>query len=350
MKLKQLLSSLESRQQAFVDIVVNSKFITYENDILNLSKAGIQYESKIYDNETRQELSGRIGLPMSYFSVLYSGHEKELSRTVNYWLRYSKKQMLIRCVKREGYYLECRGILSNKYHIINHYDAISEIVTQINKKLNVAPELVRYVSETSSQKMLIELDIPSLKTDIGHITGSPGDFATMGLYLGNSELGRGVFYMQPYVRLSNGSLLILDETFTRVHLGKEIECGVYEFGDHPLSLGLNSVFELIHSLIDVLTKDKLLKTVEDLYSILGGIVPKSKTDSIEAYLKALGTNTQEGVEVLNNYLTSYGSALDAFFSVSKALDKISPHSDNYDKLYNARVLAETFGNIKKRKA
>lgn len=349
MNLKTLLTQLEENQKNFIDFVINSKTASYEDGILDISKGDLPYRIEIADTETRAELCGRIGLPVSYFTTLFTDHKKELNRTVGYWLRYAKKPMLIRCLKRSEDSILGRAILSNKYHIINHYDAVSDLVRQIKKRLGVNPVLARYVPEIGSKRMLLELDLPDIRTNISGLTGIDEDSAIMGVYLGNSELGRGVFYIQPYVRFQSGLIMLLKQRFTRVHLGKEIEAGVYEFGEHPVDLSLSSVFELVHSVVDILNVETLNKAVDELYSELAYITPKSKTDAIEGYLKAIGATTDESVHTINAYLQSDSSALSAFFAYVKGVQVASPDGDRYENLDNARILATSFGNIKKRK-
>lgn len=345
LKIKDLLESLKAKQDNQIDIVVSSENVTFINGVLNYLDMAINLVS----DAAIRELCNRVGLPYSYYSLLAKDgkHPAALNYNVNYWLEFTKKPMLIRTYKRKHTdfesFLDARGILSNKYHIINNYDSVKELIDQISKKKTKDISIAKYIPETNTTRLYLELDINGINLDVSAITGQPGDMAIMGITLVNSELGRSVYQMQPFVRLNGSVNMPLNYTATRVHLGAEIEQGIYDGGIDAVDFTLSTVTDLTADILTRVNKESIELTVKDYYQELKTNVPANPTGAIEDYLKAVGLNESQAVTVLKDYLGgSDKSALAAFSAVSKVIS-LDGSFDGFEALGKARDSGLYFG-------
>lgn len=352
LEISKVLEILKANQDAQIDIVVNtsslgfaSTNIYFDEDIIKMSNESVQ-----------KELCNRLGMPYSYYSILRDNeeHGKEFNRSVIYWMEFSDKFVLIRCYlsdqQQKGFSktLDCRAVMSKKYLIINHYDAFSELINQLYRNVSENVTVVRFYPEQENSPMIIELDIPGISANISEITGQE-DSAIMGVLLTNSELGRGIFSLQPYIRFSNGAVFMLEYKLNRVHLGKDIEPGVYDGGIDSVDFTLSTISELTAELVTVLNTGTIINTVSEIYTSLKTIIPKSSINSIENYIKGVGLNTDESMTVLNQYLKGDDkSAYAAYMFTVCSIQDNNTEVNYYDRLDKARILAFTFGEKNKR--
>lgn len=350
-KLDKALEALKSEQERQVDIVINTAELEY-------NPGSLMYLDTIMllgSVAAQKELCNRIGLPYSYYSLLMDeavDHSDALKYNVSYWMDYSKKPVLIRCLKKSfrdfESVLNVRGVLSNRYHIINHYDAAKELVDQIKSKVSKSVDLSRCIQEYDSQRFVFEVLVLGLKTDISAITGVSDDHACMGVTLTNSELGRAMFELQPFIKFSSGLVFMLDYKETRMHLGSDLEPGIYDGGIDAVDFTLATVSDLISEVLTRINKETLLQTVEEFISEFKDKKPANATDAIEVYLKGVGTNEDESVHALHTFLNSTDkSALTAYKAVVIAILEQGKLTDYYEKLDKARNLAIYFGDKKR---
>lgn len=350
--LDKVLEVLKKGQENQVDIVVNTKSVRFKKGLLTYGDHVLSLSS----DTVQKELCSRINLPYSYYSILRDNehHEAALNYNVKYWLTYTKKVVLIRCLKQkitlDESLLLVRGILSNKYHIINHYDASMELINQINRKVSKDISLSRFIPESDNQRFILEIDINGLKTDVSDYTGLKEDYAIMGVILTNSELGRAIFELQPYIKFANGSMILLDFKMSRVHLGTDLSCGVYDGGVDAVDFTLATINDLTSELMTSLNKETLIDIVSELFKIFKENNPIKATDAIEAYLKGVGATEGEAVNSLTEYLNADDkSAFSAYNITVNAILTTGATVDYYEKLDKARDLAITFGIKKGRK-
>jgi len=350
-KLDKVLETLKAGQENQVDIVINTAELEYNpGSLIYLDMIML-----LGSVAAQKELCNRIGLPYSYYSLLMDDaveHNDALKYNVSYWMDFSKKPVLIRCLKKKFSDFEAvlsfRGVLLKRYHIINHYDAAKELVDQIKRKVCKEVELSRYIQEDDNQRFVFEVIVPGLKSDISAITGIDEDFAFMGVTLTNSELGRAVFELQPFIKFSSGLVLMLNYKETRMHLGSDLEPGIYDGGIDAVDFTLATVSDLISEVLTRLNKETLLQTVEEFYNEFKDKKPANFTDAIEVYLKGVGTNEDEGVHALHTFLNSTDkSALTAYKAVVNAILEQGKLTDYYEKLDKARNLAISFGEKKR---
>lgn len=345
-----VLETLKKGQEQHLDLVINTAEMEFNPGSLIYSDMIMLLDSEA----AQKELCNRIGLPYGYYSTLMDDivdHNEALKYNVSYWMDYSKKQVLIRCLKKKFTDFEAvvsvRGVLSNKYHIINHYDAANELVEQIKRKVSTDIELSRYIQEDDNQRFIFEVDIPGLKTEIGDFTGNENDFGYMGVTMANSELGRAIFELQPYVKLSNGLVVMLNYRETRVHIGTELEPGIYEDGVDAVDFTLSTVNDMVTEILSRLNQGTILNTVKELYDDFKNNVPAKPIEAIESYLKGVGVSESEAVSALEGFLTSKDkSALDAYIATTAAIIAQS-NQDYYNKLEKSRILGESFGSKKR---
>lgn len=351
-QLSKALSFLETNQADQIDIVTNTRQLAFSVD--EFDRPIIKYGDTIIileDDLVRKEICSRSGLPYMYFHLLFSdpSHRKEFVRTVGYWLRYSKVNILIRTYTRdleggdadENRYLSCRSFLSNKYHIINHYDAVKEIVGHLKRKVSKNIVLSHFSPESKGNRMAIELDLPDI---------TPEDVnACIGVFVANSELGRGIFEMHPYLKmLDDGIIYPLDEKFTRVHIGKEIEHGEYSGGSEAVDFTMQTVSDLCSNLVSYLNSETIENCYREILD-LSAIVPSNAIDAFEKYTRDINLSEAENVAAIKIYLSGDDkSAWSACRSVLMGI-KSEGSGDNIERQERAKYLAKEFGKKRGRK-
>lgn len=200
MDLQTLVAELDTRNKAKHDYVLPSKMIVLSDDlklsVLNSTLDGLE----LLPNEVmHQHFANRLNIPAVYYRRLMAQYPDLLAKNVNrLMLAEGDKPVLLRTFQHELTGNVARGMLSDRYSIVDNYDVLFAVLTAIKeskveiefKECNitdkrmyvhiVAPN-VEVQSEAALRGYLSE---KSVHTGYGIITG---------MCITNSEVGFGSY-------------------------------------------------------------------------------------------------------------------------------------------------------------
>lgn len=271
--LDQVVPVLEEQHAAKYDLVAPSTHLSYDQGTLVIdglgdaviSETGVTQGSVTLNPTDLFEdgVSNRLEIPRAYLRRMRSdaaewGDYGLFDRTVSHWFERSQRNWFIR-----GFDLGdggvARALLSDRYNIIDHIDALFATLDGIRESgiQDVEIEAV----DLTERRMRVKITSPSIAAAVPNFVknyrspftdrphGPGGEWLTKpdtiyaGLVLSNSETGGGAFQIAPHVTVlvcSNG-MTRTAEALRKVHLGERMDAGVIQWSEQTKAAGIELI-------------------------------------------------------------------------------------------------------------
>lgn len=181
------------------------------------------------------QMAGKVGIPLNYYNkMLDAKNFKLLADNINAWL-HTEDNRMIRLL--DG---RIRAILSDRYRVLDNFDMMFHAMFEFEQ----AGAEIHRVDLTESH-LYIKAVTPRLQGEI-----RPGDVVQGGVIIRNSEVGASRFVVQPFVlrlRCTNG--LIVQEGYSRVHLGRRKEEGEFNWSSETIRLENDAIWSAVSDVI-----------------------------------------------------------------------------------------------------
>lgn len=266
--LQELVNTLEQQNQAKRDFVLPSSIIKMEGGMIVIPK---ENGGEFVPNEVmHQHLAQKLGIPANYYRRMQELAPDLLEANVNKWLAKNEdKNVLVRTFQHEYTGNIARGMLSDRYGMIDNYDilfaalqAIKESGVKVDVKQTSVTDKRLYINIIAP-----EIEIQAEEALRGYLRDSQVGYGIVtGLSITNSEVGFGSYEIRPRAlikRCMNG-MIIKDDAFRKVHLGGQMKEGSVSWSEKTVNKNL----ELIISQ----TGDAIKQFLSEDY--LSGIVQK----------------------------------------------------------------------------
>lgn len=224
MKLEDLIRTLEAEKLNKLDYLVDSRDLVAIPEIgenHGLSFRDTQKFLKLSDTTAfnfmrtaHRQIADKLEIPEKYYDRLLL-HPDAWAFNVNWWLEKEPKHFLMRTFQdKDGTSGLVRALLSDRYRMIDHLDALFTALEELKKIHGVRVESC----DLTEERMYLRVSHPGIRAEI-----KPGDVITAGLVLANSETGIGKLYVKPRIlRLICKNGMVTDLGVEQVHLGKKL--------------------------------------------------------------------------------------------------------------------------------
>lgn len=321
MEREKIISALKDLEQRKSDFVLNNyEFQLFDDGEISFD-SGMIGNFAIMSENAKKQLSERINFPYSFYEYLENSDLSYLlSININNLKDLNKERFLFRCLNDGEKITEIRAILSDRYKIINNYDAFI-LVDEVLKGFTYEVKECFF----DENELNISLVFPHIKQELN------GEEINAGLVIVNNEIGSGSFsvFPRPIFKSNNAPLVTHAKEFRRVHLGEKLSDGeILEKTD------ISKIkTELEESFAEFLDHDFLTNIITQINEL------KSKRndfiDNTEKVLKSLKIEVDEKMKILNNFDWS-ADAQYLYFRILKEIKDLEVQKNVY------KVILKTF--------
>lgn len=337
MTLESARTVLEDQHHAKYDIVAPSSQIRYSTGALEVIDNDGVYLLEPTD-QFEDGISSRLDIPRKYLRKVREdagqfGDYGILDGNVNHWLDRSARNWFIRGFRLDGPGV-ARAFLSDRYHCIDHIDALFATLDGITAA-GVRGVEVSAV-DLSEKRLRVKITAPSIQAAVPYFlrdyrspfTGQSGrDLPVVyaGLVMSNSETGTGAFQIAPHITVlvcQNGMTRTAD-ALRKVHLGERMEEGVIAWSADTRRAGINLIKnQATDAVTTFLSEPYLAGVAEELEAAAGSLLGKpvkvveqvaaqmrytdDERDEIMGLFMASGDRTAGGVM---NAVTAYAQTV-----------------------------------------
>ncbi len=264
MKLEELVKTLESEKLRKFDYLVDSRDLSAVSQVGGSHGISFRDAGKFRElSETTQfnllrgahrQIADKLEIPEKYYDRLLL-HPDAWAFNVNWWLEREPKHFLMRTFqeKNDGMGI-IRALLSNRYRVIDHMDALFTALEELRKFSGVRVESC----DLTEDRMYLRVSHPGIRAEI-----KPGDEILAGMILANSETGIGKLYVKPrLLRLVCKNGLVTDLGVEQVHLGKKLS-EEFLYSDETQRLENELLFRKIKDMVrSIFSPDTFQKLVD----------------------------------------------------------------------------------------
>lgn len=337
MDLQSLVTELTTLEEAKRDYVVPSKSLILSDD-LKLSVLGDTLNGlELQPNEViHQQFAAKLGIPANYYRRLMDEHPDLLATNVNRLLKAENdKPVLLRTFQHESTGNIARGLLSDRYAIVDNYDVLFAALSAIKssgikvevKECNitdrrmyvhiVAPE-IEVQSEVALRGYLSD---KSVHTGFGIITG---------LCLTNSEVGYGSYnvFGRIFEKVCMNGAVIKDDAFRKVHLGGKMDQGNIKFSTETKKRNMDLIMSQTGDVVKQFLSEGWLSGVVQKIERARGIELERPVDTMNNVIKEVAkdvTLTEENRKNILNFFVKDGDT-----SASGVFQALTREAQNLD--------------------
>lgn len=318
MSLEAARTVLEGQHHAKYDIVAPSDNIRYSNGNLEvIDDSGFYYLEPT--DQFEDGISSRLDIPRKYLRRVREdaaefGDYGILDGNVNHWLDRSDRNWFIRGFKLDGPGV-ARAFLSDRYHCIDHIDALFATLDGITAA-GVRGVEVSAV-DLSEKRLRVKITAPAIHEVVPYFlqdyrspfTGESGRNQPViyaGLVMSNSETGSGAFQIAPHITVlvcRNGMTRTAD-ALRKVHLGERMEEGVIAWSAETRRAGINLIkSQATDAVTTFLSEPYLAGIAAELEAAAGNVLGKP-VKVIEQVAAEMRYTDEERDEILGLFLGS----------------------------------------------
>lgn len=207
-----------------------------------------------------QQIATFTGIPAAYYQRMQEQNPALLDENINAWFGQMKALRMIRTLDDRA-----RAFLSDKYLPIDNWDIARVILPIINDIVAIGDDNVS--CQITDSNMYIKVVNHKLKGEV-----SPGDLVQSGIMVSNSEVGRGMVEVKPFLfRLVCRNGMVVDEAAQkRRHVGKTIDLNEdeYEIYREETINAANNAFlmkveDTVRSVVDESRFDRLIDSMRE---------------------------------------------------------------------------------------
>lgn len=325
MEVQEFATELQRQTQSKIDYLASTKKLNmYQqgNDVRFSidSPDPISLTFKIGKN-AHQQLAARLNIDSKYYNRCLTEAPELLARNVNHWFYNKPEARLVRTL--DG---NVRAYLSNRYQPIDNYDLLNVILPVASsygatiKSCNVSEDYMHV-------KMILE----ELEGEV-----KVGDVIRAGIYIRNSEVGRGKWQIQPFnERLScTNGMIRTENVIGGVHLGGRNFLGGNDsmriFSDQTNRLTDQAMLsQLKDALGHVFSRVQFEKSLDPLREAVGIKLDAGKqTETVEIVSDKFGTTQDENQSILR-HLAEGGDF--SQWGIANAVTRAASDVEDYDR-------------------
>jgi len=326
-KLDELMNELERQKKNRYDIVVPT-------DCLIVLKEGNQIWMEVPqpDGEVKhhtitewahQQICEKTGIPKKYYDKMRQGDKLNLlAENVNSWLP-SKDKRLVRVLDNQ-----VRALLSDRYRIIDNYDVFDaslEEFGKITKEKKIGIEIKR--ADITEQHLYIKATSPDLTGEVFHFKDRT-EPVQGGIIISNSEVGSGAFRVEPFINVlvcQNG--LIGENSFVKVHLGRELGIGIIDWIDETLQLEDAALWSKIRDMIQGTFTPEVFQKWLDKINKVAQVEILKPVVAVDNIIKKYELPKERREALLNQFIQEGPTQ----WGLSMAVTRIAQDEKDYEK-------------------
>lgn len=262
-------------------------------------------EEKGLHENAQNQLTAILGVPKAYYTRLLSGDHKGfplndskgprqhlLTQCMNTHLKYGAftsfgkdKRLLSRVCNGE-----VRGILSDRYNLTIPTPAmVSAFMRGVRDK-----ELLPYHAQLSPVRVMLQAVVDEVFEPV------PGEYVLYGVSFSTSDFGSGRLCVRGMLlRVYSGSGMVVDQGWTRVHLGKLLDDASVKMSDdtykHAVATNAGLVYDSVNEILDPKHIDHVMQMVVAsagkalawgyIERSLRGVLSKAELDELKAFAR-----------------------------------------------------------------
>lgn len=230
-----LIQELKRRKETRLDLVVDSRSLNAESGEHGIIITVPKHDGYPLTPWAHGQMAQKMGIPVNYYNkVLDAKFYSLLASNINAWLHTEDKRML-RIL--DG---NIRAVLSDRYKVLDNFDMLFHAMVEFEQ----AGALIVKADLTETH-LYVKAVTPKLQGEI-----RPGDVIQGGVILKNSEVGASRFTVQPFVlRLKCSNGLVVEQGYSRVHLGSRKEEGEFRFSSQTIGLENKAIWSAVSDVI-----------------------------------------------------------------------------------------------------
>lgn len=324
-KLDELINELERQKTNRYDIVVPS-----ENLIAIKEGNTVWLDVPQPDGTTKRhgitdwahsQISDKTQIPKRYYDRMKDeGKLDLLADNINTWLP-KKEKRLVRILDNN-----VRALLSDRYRVIDNYDVFDATLVELGNvaKKGITPVIQR--ADITETKLYIKATSPELTGEVFHYQGKT-EPVHGGIIISNSEVGNGAFRVEPFINVlvcQNG--LIREHAFKRVHIGREMGCGLVDWSDETLQIEDEALWSKIRDMIHATFTKEVFQSWVDKINEKSTTIIEKPVIAVDNIIKKYELPKERRESLLNQFIkegpTQWGLAM--------AMTRIAQNEDNYE--------------------
>jgi hypothetical protein len=307
-KLQTLVSTLEAQHASKADYVLPAEVIKMEGGLIQSGHADLP---RVYTpNEIFHEgVSERLAIPMQYYRRMRAERPELLDLSVNHWLEHlGGKKLMIRTFENYLGDNVARALMSNSYLALDNYDVLFAALDAI-KKSGIRVDITH--ADVTERRMYVncvcrEVEIDAKETLKGYLQtrDGVGNGIISGFTITNSEVGQGQFQIRPravVLKCDNG-LIVPDDSFSRIHLGKKLEEGMVKWSQQTKNKNYELIMSQVGDAVKTFLSPEYLGTVIEKLAVAHQIKLDNPIDTVQNVCKELRYTDDQRHKILGHFL------------------------------------------------
>jgi hypothetical protein len=254
-----------------------------------------------------EQIAEKCKIPLPYYARVKSANATLLAQNVNQWIKDREKRQ-IRTLDGKA-----RALVSDKYRAIDHSDIFFAGIKLFQERGAAVVQ-----ADLSDRHMYVKAINPDLEVDAGKGIGPLWG----GVVLRNSETGHGSLDVSSfYFRIVCLNGMMGDSLFNRVHLGVELEVGVYS--QETISQTSKAIWMQAR---DQIGRALDQTNIEEYAAKLQGaqlVLLPSPTELVAGGWNGIGVSEVEKKAILKELMTSSNDIGWSQFALSQAVTAIA---------------------------
>jgi hypothetical protein len=258
-----------------------------------------------------------------------------LQENVNSWLKREEKNSLIRTFQHTTTGNVARGLLSDRYGIIDNYDVLFAALEAIKES---GVHLVVREASITDRRMYVHLTAPEVEVQSDealknylrdkHIEVGTG--IVNGVILTNSEVGFGQYAIMPriFIKICGNGMIVKEDAFSKVHLGGRLDIGQVSWSERTMKKNLDLIKSQTGDAINYfLSKDYLSGVVQKIEAA-SRVKLENPVDTMQNVIKEVAktvTLTEENKRNILNYFVQDGDT-----AASGTMQALTREAQNLD--------------------
>jgi hypothetical protein len=298
-------------------------------------------------------LAERLSIPRAYYRRMKDGYQQLLAANVNTWLAADQRSVTLRTFTRDEAPDLLRAVLSDRYAIIDSWDAILAVLAGLRDS-GLDTSAIEFDGDLTERRMRLRITAPQVGVNVADLledykspfTGESARELPMmwaGLEISNSETGGGAFTITPraVLQVCRNGMTMRQDLHRAVHLGGRMESGTIEWSEDTQQKTLELVTARTRDAVTTfLSEDYLTKVADNLRKIQGIEVPHT-AKVLEAVGKALTMNEDEQDQLLNAFIKSGDTTVLGVGHAVTAIAQGAPDPERAAELEGSFIVATT---------
>jgi hypothetical protein len=271
-----------------------------------------------------KQIADKTKIPMRYYQRMRDESKLDLlCDNIMSWLP-DKDKRFIRLLDTQGDGVtRVRALLSDRYRVIDNYDVLLNAMKTFR---NISDNIAIKTATLTETKLYIKATSKELVDEIHKIKGR--DIVEGGITISNSEVGAGAYRVVPFMwveRCKNG--LMGDESFAKIHLGKERGIGLLDWSDETLELEDRALWSKIEDIINATFNPEIFRSWVDKINGVSTIKLEEPTVAFNNIIKSEKIPDNKRDELLMHF----GNEEPTLWGLSNAVTRLAQDLPNYDE-------------------